>query len=416
MSGDEGSGGDDQPDDGRNPRDFGVTTANVFGVMEDIADKLKILDYETLFCRARRDQKPLSRTYFALPGKASDQFPYFSNLTAWLLKEMNVDFMEWAEFDDPNQISNTILAQLKKLGFVSDFPVTKLRHGSGESVCFALNFLLDQCLTYKAWEVKPPKYVNPEYAEDAMVDEDAEIADDGDVAEEDLAEDDDTVFNENDYFQPKIEKDEEEKKDQEILEATVDPIEWKMELERVQHRLKFKAQPASKEWRTHIEQSQKHEKSLNEYFPDAKVALEKIGKELRTAVERISSKERHINKEFDHLGGEFREKQKKLDEIQEKYNELSQSVSELTTDLAEKTEMVEMIKNSMSERNNSMTDTSPLRSINTALATLKAEVAEMELRIGVVGQTLLQSKLKHAHHHHQNHKGSAHSAEKASLL
>lgn len=394
--------GDEADEGGRERRDFGTNTANVFGVMEDIADKLKILDYETHFVRAMKDVKPITRTYFALPGKASEQFPYFSNLASWLLKEMNVDFLEWQEFDDPNQVSNTILAQLKKLGFVSDFPVTKLRHGSGESVCFALNFLLDQTLAYKAWEVKPPKYVNPEYAEDAAVDEDAEVEDDG-VAEEDMEEEDDTLFNEDNYFQPKIEKDEEEKKDQEILEATVDPIEWKLELERVQHRLRFKAQPASKEWRTHIEQSQKHEKSLNEYFPDAKVALEKIGKELRTAVDRISSKERHINKEFDHLGGEFREKQKKLDEIQEKYNELSQSVSELTTDLAEKTEMVEMIKGSMSERNNSMTDTSPLRQINTALATLKAEVGEMELRIGVVGQTLLQSKLKYAHHHHNKH-------------
>jgi len=401
MSGDE--------DEGRERRDFGTNTANVFGVMEDISDKLKILDYEAHFCRNRPDRKPLCRTYFALPGKASEQFPYFSDLAAWLLREMNIDFLEWQEFDDPNQVSNTILASLKKLGFVSDFPVTKLRHGSGDAVCFALNFLLDQCLSVKSWEVKPPKYVNPEYAEDAVVDEDAEVGvDDDGVAEEEMDEEDDTLFCENDYFQPKIEKDEEEKKDQEVLEATVDPIEWKMELERVQHRLKFRAQPASKEWRTHIEQSQKHKKSLNEYFPDAKVALEKIGKELRGAVDRISGKERHINKEFDHLGGEFREKQKTLDEIQEKYNELSKSVSELTTDLAEKTEMVDMIKSSMSERNNSMTDTSPLRKIRTALATLKAEVAEMELRIGVAGQTLLQAKLKHAHynHHKQNQAAS----------
>mmetsp|Transcript_48935 Transcript_48935/g.95966 ORF Transcript_48935/g.95966 Transcript_48935/m.95966 type:complete len:323 (+) Transcript_48935:174-1142(+) len=319
---------------------------------------------------------------------------------------MNVDFLEWQEFDDPNQISTAIYDQLKKLGHVPDYPVSKLRHGSGESVCFALNFLLDQVLNYRAWEVRPPKYVNPEYAEEAMVDQDAEIDDDG-IAEDEIEEEDDTLFSENDYFQPKFEKDEEEKKDQEILEATVDPQEWKMELERVSHQLKFRAQPASKEWRTHIEQSQKHEKSLNEYFPDARVALDKIGKELRSALDRISGKERHINKEFDHLGGEFREKQKKLDEIQERYNELSQSVSELTTDLAEKTEMVEMIKNNMSERNNSMTDTSPLRKINNALTQLKQEVGEMELRIGVVGQTLLQSKLKHAHTHH-NKQGTHH--------
>jgi hypothetical protein len=35
------------------------------------------------------------------------------------------------------------------------------------------------------------------------------------------------------------------------------------------------------------------------------------------AVDRISAKEKHINKEFDHLGNEFREKQKRLDALQE---------------------------------------------------------------------------------------------------
>jgi len=39
--------------------------------------------------------------------------------------------------------------------------------------------------------------------------------------------------------------------------------------------------------------------------------------QLKQAVEKIASKERHINKEFDHLGGEFREHQKKHDTIQE---------------------------------------------------------------------------------------------------
>jgi DNA anti-recombination protein RmuC len=84
---------------------------------------------------------------------------------------------------------------------------------------------------------------------------------------------------------------------------------------------------------------------------------------LLQSAERISSKERHINKEFDHLGAEFREKQKKLDTVQEQYHTLSTSVSELTSELASKTEAVDLIANQMSDRNNSMTDTSPLRNL-----------------------------------------------------
>lgn len=369
----------------------GGSLVNTYGLMEDINDKLKILNYETLFCR-EKNLKPLTSLYFALPGKASEQFPYFSNLAGWLLKEMNGD-VEWMEFDDPNSISNQIMEQLKSLGYKAEFPVSKLRHGSGDAVCLALNFLLDKSLAKKNWQVQSPVYTKSEFAEEAVVDEDAEVGDGSDV-DEDVAEDESGAF-ENDYYQPKNDRDEEEKRDMEMLEAKVDPAEWKLELERVGPRLKFKADGASKEWRTHIEQSQKHEQQINESFPEAKVALEKIGKELRAAIDRIGSKERNINKDFEHLGAEFREKQKKLDEIQEQYNELSKTVSEFTSGLAEKTDSVEMIKSQMNSQNSSMTDTSPLRKIQTALNSLRKEVNGMELRIGVVSQTLLQAKLKH---------------------
>lgn len=389
MGAPEGGEGED-----RGRRMSQLESVNVFGLMEDINDKLKILQYETTFCKGR-EFKPLNRTYFALPGKASEQFPYFSALVSWLLKECKVDFIEWNEFDDPNAISSSVMENLKSLGFSAEFPVSKLRHGSGDAVCLALNFLLDQALQHRSFQVQSPIYVNPGYAEEALVDDAAEV-DDNDDIDEDVAEDESGAFDMNEYFSPEASKDPEVAEDTKILESNVDPAEWKLELERVGPKLKFKANntASSKEWRTHIEQSQRHEKKISEQFPDVKVALDKIGKELRSAVDRINAKERQMNKDFDHLGGEFRENQKKLDEMQENYNELSKSVAELTESLASKTDSVDMIKGQMSNRNQSMTDTSPLRKIQDALQLLNTEVADMELRIGVVGQTLLQSKLK----------------------
>ena len=98
---------------------------------------------------------------------------------------MKVDFIKWNEFDDPNAISNNIMEQVKALGkfwvcsvlevyvlysrcyklgseaytfgfftgFSAEFPVSKLRHGSGDAVCLALNFLLDQTLQYQNFQV-----------------------------------------------------------------------------------------------------------------------------------------------------------------------------------------------------------------------------------------------------------------------
>lgn len=373
------------------------SSVNVFGIMEDVNDKLKILNYETKFCRTK-NLKPITGLYFSLPGKPSEQFPYFSSLCGWLLKESDTaEFAEWNEFDDPNTISNSIMDQLRRRGFKADFPATKLRHGSGDAVCLVLGYLVDQVLKKRNWAVKSPDYVKKVFVEEALADEGAvEEAATAEI-EDDVVENEAAAFTEHDYLQDKKgDKDDDDKKDMAILEATVDPAEWNLELERVGPRLKFKSDgESSKEWRTHIEQSQKHEQSITEAFPDTKASLEKIAKELKEAIDRIEKKEQNINKDFEHLGGEFREKQKKLDEIQEKYNEISTSVSEFNKDLAEKSERVDQLKAQMSEQNNNMTDTSPLKRIRDALIELRREVGLLELRIGVVAQTLLQAKLQH---------------------
>ena len=56
----------------------------VFVKMEDLADRLKLLDYETRFCKQHKF-KPFSRHYFALPTNPGEQFFAFTNLATWLL-------------------------------------------------------------------------------------------------------------------------------------------------------------------------------------------------------------------------------------------------------------------------------------------------------------------------------------------
>lgn len=41
--------------------------------------------------------------------------------------------------------------------------------------------------------------------------------------------------------------------------------------------LQYKAEPSSKEWRTHLDQSVKHDKLITDTFPDTKVQLDRIG-------------------------------------------------------------------------------------------------------------------------------------------
>lgn len=95
-----------------------------------------------------------------------------------------------------------------------------------------------------------------------------------------------------------------------------------------------------------------------------------------------------------HQSEEYRTLQSKLDEITTEYQGNSQQVSELTNELATVTDSLDEVKSQMEDRGSSMTDTSPLVKIRQALVNLRAEIKTMELRIGVVGHTLMQSKLR----------------------
>ena len=65
--------------------------------MEDVNDKLKLLGYEQAILAKRTDLKPLSRTYFAIPGKPAEQFPYFAQLAVWALQQAGIS-LEWSEW------------------------------------------------------------------------------------------------------------------------------------------------------------------------------------------------------------------------------------------------------------------------------------------------------------------------------
>jgi hypothetical protein len=64
-------------------------------VMEDIMEKLNLLNYRTLFC-AKQGHKPITKTYFAFPeSKISKQekFNYFINLSYWLIDLIQVSLL-----------------------------------------------------------------------------------------------------------------------------------------------------------------------------------------------------------------------------------------------------------------------------------------------------------------------------------
>ncbi|KAJ7323375.1 Intraflagellar transport protein 57 [Desmophyllum pertusum] len=341
--------------------------------MEEVLEKLKLLDYETDFCK-QMGFRPLSRHYFAMATNPGEQFFTFTSLSAWLLTCCGRSFEQPQEYDDPNATVSNILDELKKLGVVADFPPAKLKTGSGEQVCYVIDKLADEALKVKNFVWQKPQHEQEDFEEETMEDDEAELT---------------------------LNKVEEEMKDiadsskpDSVMESTIDAAEWKLEVERVLPLLKVHIRTDNKDWRTHYEQMQQHSEGIKSSLTETKGHLDKLHHEISRTLEKISSREKYINNQLEHLLQEFRSLQDSLAETKERYKQGSGGVTELTKSLSQITEELESVKAQMDERGTNMTDAGPLVRIKQALTRLKQEVQQMEVRIGVVEHSLLVAKIR----------------------
>ncbi|KAK2091893.1 hypothetical protein P7K49_031177 [Saguinus oedipus] len=162
-------------------------------------------------------------------------------------------------------------------------------------------------------------------------------------------------------------------KQEDILESTTDAAEWSLEVERVLPQLKVTIRTDNKDWRIHVDQMHQHKSGIESALKETKGFLDKLHNEITRTLEKIGSREKYINNQLENLLQEYRAAQAQLSEV---------------------TEELEKVKQEMEEKGSSMTDGAPLVKIKQSLARLKQETVEMDIRIGIVEHTLLQSKLK----------------------
>mmetsp|Transcript_15607 Transcript_15607/g.27884 ORF Transcript_15607/g.27884 Transcript_15607/m.27884 type:complete len:433 (+) Transcript_15607:14-1312(+) len=380
-----------------------IYSSAVFLTMENVLEKLKVLDYETTFC-VKHHITPLARTSFALPAKnPSVQFKNFLDLVSWLCGEAtgDPDTFTVDQFDDPNVSVNKMMLALRNLGFSLDFPVTKLKQGHGEPTCNVLDFLVDKALAARGFQWQPPLHEDAPDLDEAEVDEAADI---GDAIEDDIEdiEEEEAMFTE--VAAPVAEAEVEDQAAREMITGTIDALEWKTELERVGPRLKLPDSLMSKEWRAHIEQTKEHEKRIQSTLPTAQGHMQSMSGQIKDAVEKMRSKEQSINNQFESIRQEYESARGEMKVIEDKVTATRTNVNELTNSMNSITEQLDELKDDMSSRENSATDTSPLIQIKQALQGIKGDVNSFELRIGVVSHTLMQAKLKSIKTKHRGNK------------
>ncbi|XP_070606207.1 intraflagellar transport protein 57 homolog isoform X2 [Erythrolamprus reginae] len=362
---------------------------HMFVMMEDLLEKLKLLNCEEDAALRSHNMRPPSRHYFALPINPGEQFYMFCTLAAWLINKAGHPFEQPQEYDDPNATISNILAELRSFGRTVDFPPSKLKSGYGEQACYVLDCLAEEALKYTSFSWKRPTYPTEELEEEAITEDDAELT--LNKIEEIIAEEE--TDNEENYIDLNVLK-AQTYKSEEILESKVDAAEWNLEVERVLPQLKVTIRTDNKDWRIHVDQMHQHQDGIESALKDTRGYLDKLHNEISRTLEKVSSREKYINSQLEHLVQEYRSAQALLSEAKEKYQQGSGGVTERTRILSEITEELEKVKQEMEEKGSSMTDGAPLVKIKQALTKLKQETIQMDIRIGVVEHTLLQSKLK----------------------
>uniref|UniRef100_A0A3Q1CCP0 Intraflagellar transport protein 57 homolog n=1 Tax=Amphiprion ocellaris TaxID=80972 RepID=A0A3Q1CCP0_AMPOC len=371
----------------------------VFVVMECLLEKLKVLNYEEEVL-AKHNMKNLSRHYFVsspyLASNPGEQFYMFTIMAAWLINVAGRPFTEPQEYDEPNATVSNILAELRAFGVKVDFPPSKLKTGSGEYVCFVLDRLAEEALKRRGFTFRRPNYPSENTEEESVIEDDAELT--LSKVEEEMIEPDDEEENVMDLEALKLRtthiEAEPSSKPDEILESTVDAAEWNLEVERVLPQLKVTIRTDNKDWRIHVDQMHQHRDGIKSSLKEAKSYLDKLQEDIGKTLEKVSSREKYINNQLEHLIQEYRSAQAKLSEAKERYQQASGGVTERTRVLAEISEELEKVKQEMEEKGSSMSDGAPVVKIKQSLTKLKQEVVQMDVRIGVVEHTLLQAKLK----------------------
>lgn len=123
--------------------------------------------------------------------------------------------------------------------------------------------------------------------------------------------------------------------------------------------------------------------------------LESVAHDVATVQQRLLAKEDTIlngGKYADAIE-RYRNAKDRLDSLQTEHTTLSSMVADETQELTDLITRLDATKKSIKDKGRRMTDTTPLIRIKTAIQTVREEMREMDVRIGILSHLLLQSQL-----------------------
>lgn len=174
-----------------------------------------------------------------------------------------------------------------------------------------------------------------------------------------------------------------------------DTENWRLELERVLPQLKVIIRTDPRDWRAHLEQIKTLHKEIGSARMDTGPQLKKLEADIGFVMEKIESRERHLNNELREYLLEYKQLSLELKKIEATLSESEQAKVITEEELSSVLGDLEMTKGQMDQRGSSMADGSPLINIKKAIVKLKEELVQMDLKIGVLDHSLTQDIIRH---------------------
>jgi intraflagellar transport protein 57 len=168
------------------------------------------------------------------------------------------------------------------------------------------------------------------------------------------------------------------------VDSLTDSENWRLELERVLPNLKIVIKSDPRDWRAHLEQMKNLKGNIEVATNDAQSHLTNLQQDITYVMEKLDSREKHLNNDFKNLIQKYKQVALELKQVNAKIKDNEQEKAEKEQELQKVTNEVENIKIQMEQRGTQMTDGSPLINIKKAILRLKEEIAEMDVKIGVM--------------------------------
>uniref|UniRef100_A0A915IR71 Intraflagellar transport protein 57 homolog n=1 Tax=Romanomermis culicivorax TaxID=13658 RepID=A0A915IR71_ROMCU len=343
---------------------------STFLFMDDLLEKLKLLNYDSNFLTLSNSYKPLSKSYFCRKTNAGEQFFIFTNLAAWLVqKTTNAKFQAPEEHDDPNAVISDILEEWRKLDINADLSPNKLKVGSGEQCINVLNSFADAALKNIQFQWENPIY--PKAATNLIETDGATsveaAAENEELQEIEMNEDLDDQYDDDDEDEADVldleglqrsskRNFESSLTERSVLRSQTNVNDWKNEVERVTPSLKIVVRPDAKDWRSRIEQIRIYRENVEHAFKQLQPSLIRTINEIEKNMEKIEFHEQYLNSELNGLLSQYRTAKDSLAEKREKYKEASSGIAVRAKELNSLTDEVDQTKQELEERSLSLTD------------------------------------------------------------